>query len=140
MTTFLLPDRNQLLEVWVEMHPGTMRVSLDGPVCAATASHLESELWRMVDNGRNQIQVDADAVTVFTTDGIDALQRVRAHLTDRRGALWITSCSRITRRVLEICGATDLVRPDNSPGRSGNGSSEPDRPSASTTSRAAGRG
>lgn len=140
MSALLLPAEGQLLNVWAEIHPRVTRVVLDGPVCAFTAPHLEAELWRIVACDRDQIEIDARNATVFTSDGVDVLQRLRDGLSDRGGRVWISSLSRITQRVLEICEASDLCVGVEAAGRSGNGSSEPDRPVGSTTTDAHPRG
>ncbi len=113
-----------VLAVSLEMHGRTTVVSLRGPVCAFTAPHLDTELALVADADRHWLVIDAAEVGTLSSDGVSVLVEHAQRCRRAGGNLVVRNPSRITRRVLTICGLDELLEPTMPPDGDSGGPSD----------------
>lgn len=90
---------------------GAARVHLIGDLCPTSAPVLGSMLEGLVDDGISGIVVDLSELRLCTSHGLDVLDEARVRLAERGGSLRIENAHGLVRKILEITGLGDEVRP-----------------------------
>lgn len=103
------PQPHDVLSVSVEMHDAHTVVHLDGPVCAYTAPHLDTELRLLEDTGRTRLVIDAGGVGALCTAGVDVLLAHEQRCAERGGDLVIRDLRAGARRVLDVLSLDRLA-------------------------------
>ena len=103
------PLPHDVLSVTFERHDVHTVVRLEGPVCAYTAPHLDSELRKLEDAGRTRLVIDASGVGARCADGVDVLVDHEQRCLDRGGDLVLRDLRPGARRVLDILSLDRMV-------------------------------
>lgn len=115
MTSWVFPTSTGLrcaadvLSITLEMSDASTVVSLDGPVCAYSAPHLDAELTQIEHVDRHRLIIDASRVRTMTTDGVDVLTEHARRCTDAGGDLVLRNPTRVIRRVLAVLDMSWLL-------------------------------
>lgn len=107
---------SDVLSTTLEMHDANTVVLLDGPVCAYTAPHLDAVLRQIGAVDRHRIVIDASCVHTMSSDGLRVLVDHAERCEAAGGELVVRNPTRVTSRVLDICGLGRLAAPDPVPG------------------------
>jgi anti-anti-sigma factor len=89
--------------------PGARVVSLHGEYDSAHADDLVALLAGAMEYDEVDLIVDLRDVTFLGASTLRVLVRIRSVLGQQGRSLALRSPSRVTRRMLEICGLSDLV-------------------------------
>ncbi len=84
-------------------------VWLDGEHDIATVFDLTDTLTRAISVDDADLVIDLSGVTFIGAASIEVLLRGRSFLRQRSRSLTVRSPSRCARRVIDLCGLTDLV-------------------------------
>ena len=105
------PLPQDVLSVTFELRGAHTVVELEGPLCAYTASHLDSSLRELQDAGRHRLVVDVSRVEALCIDGVEVLLAHEARCVEQGGDLVLRDPRPGARRVLEVLDLLHLVAP-----------------------------
>ncbi len=88
---------------------GRRVVQVWGDVDLYTAPRLERQLEELVEDGVNEIVLDASEVTFMDVTGVAALARTLNRLPAREGCILVRSPSRSIQKMLEITGLDQFL-------------------------------
>lgn len=105
------PQPGDVLSVTLEMHDAVTVVRLDGPVCAYTAGHLDTQLRELQHAGRHHLEIDASEVRPLCSAGVEVLLAHERRCTERGGDMVIRDPRPGVQRVLDVLSLQRLLGP-----------------------------
>ncbi|HEX4901404.1 MAG TPA: STAS domain-containing protein [Acidimicrobiales bacterium] len=117
MTTWLFEPTvgetapGDFLEVTMRFEGDVTVCLLSGRLCAYTAPTLDAWLVQLHDHDRCTVVVDGQDLGSISSDGAGVLVDHAARFRAAGGRLLVRAPSNPARRVLELCGAGDLLEP-----------------------------
>ena len=111
MGSHVNPAPLDVLSIIFEVQDDATVVRLEGPVCAFTAPHLDTELAKVEASAQHRLVVDTSRVRTLSSDGLSVLVSHAERHESAGGELLIHDPSPITRRVLSLSGLERLSRP-----------------------------
>ncbi len=85
-------------------------IAIQGRLDVFTSLRFQEALGELEQSGETQIELDLSEVTYMDSTGAGVLVGAYKRLTSSSGDLWVSECSPVVHKVLNILGIIDWMR------------------------------